>query len=90
MNDSKKTTEQEDLEARRKAIRQILVGSGVILSSQVLPNTWTKPIMDSVMPPARAGETFRRCCQTTSRGLQDLRIRLVRLGYRVHRVHPTG
>lgn len=65
MNDSKKTTklekmrdvQQEDLKARRKAIRQILIGSGVIVGFQVLPNTWTKPIIDSVMLSAHAEET---------------------------------
>lgn len=40
--------------ARRKLLRVIVTGGGVFATSQVLPNVWTKPIVEGVVLPAHA------------------------------------
>ena len=39
---------------RRDALKKILVGAGVVTGSQLLPDEWTKPIVDSIIVPAHA------------------------------------
>lgn len=41
-------------ESRRKLIKSIAAGSGAIVAGKNLPESWTKPVVDSVMLPAHA------------------------------------
>jgi hypothetical protein len=40
--------------ARRKLLKTIVSGGGVIVAGKSLPESWTKPVVDSVMLPAHA------------------------------------
>ena len=42
-------------QTRRGALRKILAAGGVIAGAQTLPNSWKKPIIESVVLPAHAG-----------------------------------
>jgi len=39
---------------RRKLLKSIIAGSGAILAGKSLPDSWAKPVVDSVMLPAHA------------------------------------
>ena len=39
---------------RRDALKKILVGAGVVTGAQLLPDEWTKPVVDSIIVPAHA------------------------------------
>lgn len=39
---------------RRNSIRKLLVGGGVIGASQVLPDSWTKTAVNSIILPSHA------------------------------------
>lgn len=41
-------------EARRKLLKSIVAGSGAITVGKVLPESWSRPVVDSVMLPAHA------------------------------------
>lgn len=40
--------------SRRKALRRLLVGSGVVAGSKVIPEKWSAPVIDAVVLPAHA------------------------------------
>ena len=40
--------------ARRKLLKSIAAGGGVIVAGKSLPDGWTRPVVDSVMLPAHA------------------------------------
>ena len=40
--------------ARRRLLKSAAVGGGIVAGSRALPDSWTKPIMASVMTPAHA------------------------------------
>lgn len=40
--------------ARRKLIMSLAAGGGVLTTGKMLPNTWVKPVVDSVVMPAHA------------------------------------
>ena len=40
--------------ARRKLLKTIVSGGGAIVAGKSLPESWTKPVVDSVMLPAHA------------------------------------
>jgi len=40
--------------SRRKLLKSIAAGSGAVVAGKSLPESWTKPIVDSVMLPAHA------------------------------------
>ena len=46
--------EDRSVEGRRKALRKLLVGGGIVGASTQLPDKWTKPLVDSVLVPAHA------------------------------------
>lgn len=47
----------DELERRRRAVRNILAGAGVVTGSQALSSTWTRPVIESVVLPAHAQTT---------------------------------
>jgi hypothetical protein len=46
--------EDASVEGRRKALRKLLVGGGIVGASTQLPDKWMKPLVDSVLVPAHA------------------------------------
>jgi hypothetical protein len=40
--------------ARRKLLKTIAAGGGVVVAGKSLPDSWTRPVVDSVMLPAHA------------------------------------
>jgi hypothetical protein len=44
-------------ESRRKLLKSIAAGSGAIVAGKSLPESWSKPVVDSVMLPAHAQTT---------------------------------
>ncbi len=47
-------TDKKSNERRRKLLKSIAAGSGVIVAGKSLPESWSRPIVDSVMLPAHA------------------------------------
>jgi hypothetical protein len=47
-------TDKKSNESRRKLLKSIAAGSGVVIAGKSLPESWSKPIVDSVMLPAHA------------------------------------
>lgn len=47
-------TDNKSSESRRKLLKSIAAGSGVIVAGKSLPDTWTKPVVDSVLLPVHA------------------------------------
>ncbi len=45
-------------ESRRKLLKSIAAGSGAVVAGKSLPESWSKPIVDSVMLPAHAATTI--------------------------------
>ena len=57
---------------RRKVLKSIAAGSGAIIAGKNLPESWSRPIVDSVMLPAHAqtsppltGQTYQGTATTT-------------------------
>ena len=48
------TSGESSVEERRKTLRKLLVGGGVLGAAGSLPDTWSKPLVDSVLLPAHA------------------------------------
>lgn len=44
-------------DGRRKLLKSIAVGSGAIVAGKSLPESWSKPVVDTVMLPAHAATT---------------------------------
>ena len=47
-------TDKKSSESRRKLLKSIAAGSGVIVAGKSLPESWSRPVVDSVMLPAHA------------------------------------
>ena len=47
-------TDNKSSESRRKLLKSIAVGSGAIVAGKSLPDSWRRPVVDSVMLPAHA------------------------------------
>jgi hypothetical protein len=58
-------TDKKSSDSRRKLLKSIAAGSGAIVAGKSLPESWSKPVVDSVMLPAHALTSPR---QFTSRG----------------------
>jgi len=57
INDKAETTDpaaETELKTRRRALKSIIVASGVVAGSQVLSSKWTRPLVESVVLPAHA------------------------------------
>ncbi len=44
-------------DSRRKLLKSIAAGSGAVVAGKSLPESWSKPVVDSVMLPAHAETT---------------------------------
>ena len=40
---------------RRAALRKLAAGLGLVAGSSLLPERWTKPIVETIVSPAQAG-----------------------------------
>ena len=47
-------TDKKSSESRRKLLKSIAAGSGAIVAGKNLPESWSRPVVDSVMLPAHA------------------------------------
>ena len=47
-------TNKKSNESRRKLLKSIAAGSGAIVAGKSLPESWSRPVVDSVMLPAHA------------------------------------
>ncbi|MFW2438968.1 MAG: hypothetical protein ACN4GR_06310 [Arenicellales bacterium] len=47
-------TDKRSGESRRKLLKSIAAGSGAIVAGKSLPESWSKPVVDSVILPAHA------------------------------------
>ena len=47
---------------RRKLLRSIAAGSGVAVAGKLLPDAWSKPVINSIILPAHAQMTEQECC----------------------------
>ena len=47
-------TDKKSSESRRKLLKSIAAGSGAIVAAKSLPESWSKPVVDSVMLPVHA------------------------------------
>lgn len=56
-NDSDNTEKpnKSDQAERRKTVRRMLVGGGIITAGSQLPSKWTKPVVETVLMAAHAG-----------------------------------
>lgn len=50
-------TDKELSKPRRKLLRTLAAGSGVVLTGTSLPDKWSRPVVDSVVLPAHAQTT---------------------------------
>lgn len=46
--------DKKSIESRRKLLKQIAAGSGAIVAGKSLPESWSRPVVDSVLLPAHA------------------------------------
>ena len=49
--------DKQSSESRRKLLKSIATGSGAIIAGKSLPESWAKPVVDSVMLPVHAQTT---------------------------------
>jgi hypothetical protein len=52
-------TDKKSSESRRKLLKSIAAGSGAIVAGKSLPESWSRPVVDSVMLPAHAQISMR-------------------------------
>ena len=50
-------TDKKSNDSRRKLLKSIAAGSGAVVAGKTLPESWSKPVIDSVMLPAHAVTT---------------------------------
>jgi hypothetical protein len=53
-DDKISTIQTPDANGRRKVLQKILMGSGAVGVSAILPSKWTKPIIDTIIVPTHA------------------------------------
>jgi hypothetical protein len=46
--------DKKSIESRRKLLKSIAAGSGAIVAGKSLPDSWSRPVVDSVLLPAHA------------------------------------
>jgi hypothetical protein len=56
----------ESRNARRSALKTLLVGGGIVTTSKGLPEAWTRPVVDAVMLPAHAQTS---ACEISARSV---------------------
>lgn len=70
----KRSAGAPELERRRRALRGILMGGGVLAGSQAVPGKWMTPVIDSVLLPAHAQAsmvTLKDPCQIEIQCVDD-------------------
>ncbi len=50
-------TDKKSNDSRRKLLKSIAAGSGAVVAGKSMPESWSKPVIDSVMLPAHAETT---------------------------------
>ncbi|MCP3999369.1 MAG: hypothetical protein GY727_00440 [Gammaproteobacteria bacterium] len=66
-------TDKKSNDSRRKLLKSIAAGSGAVVAGKSLPESWSKPVIDSVVLPVHAettddsgsGSGDAQCCLTT-------------------------
>ena len=53
-------------EDRRKVLQKILIGGGIAAGSAMLPDKWTKPVVDAIIAPAHAQMMSTTAAPTTT------------------------
>lgn len=53
-NDTSATPGNTDSSDRRAALKKLLIGAGVVTGAHVLPEEWTKPVVNSIVVPVHA------------------------------------
>ena len=48
---------KKNTSTRRKALKSIVIGSGVVVAGKSMPESWSKPVIDAVLLPAHAQTT---------------------------------
>ena len=48
-------TKDASSSGRRKLLKSLVAGGGVWTTAKVLPESWQKPVVDSIILPAHAG-----------------------------------
>ena len=59
-------SDKKSSDSRRKLLKSIAAGSGAIVAGKSLPESWSRPVVDSVMLPthAQTSPTPPTCCLT--------------------------
>lgn len=55
-------TDKKSRESRRKLLKSIATGSGAVVVGKTLPESWSRPVVDSVMLPAHAQASLPPLC----------------------------
>ena len=58
-------TDKKSNESRRKLLKSIAAGSGAVIAGKSLPDSWSRPVVDSVMLPAHAQTSAPAICHST-------------------------
>ena len=61
-------TDKKSSESRRKLLKSIAAGSGAVVAGKTLPDSWSKPVVDSVMLPAHAATSPVQVTETITDG----------------------
>jgi|GEM_PF-2097542 hypothetical protein len=54
-------------EDRRKVLQKILIGGGIAAGSAMLPDKWTRPVVDEIVAPAHAQRSTTSAPTTTKK-----------------------
>jgi hypothetical protein len=57
LTEETKMTDKQSNDSRRKLLKSIAAGSGAVVAGKSLPESWTKPVVDSILLPAHAATT---------------------------------
>ena len=55
-------------DSRRKLLKSIAVGTGAVVAGKSLPDSWSRPVVDSVLLPAHAATSIRSFSGPVRRG----------------------
>jgi len=56
-------TDKKSNDSRRKLLKSIAAGSGAVVAGKSLPESWTKPVINSIVLPAHAATTSQSLCE---------------------------